>query len=227
MMLGMPTFKNYLYVVATSGFYAALCFCALILAGSFNLPFFYLVFGAQLLVGNVGSLLLHPDLIAERIKPKGKDKDPLGPSIISFLWLSQFLVACMDIGHWNRFDNVPVALQAVSLVLMTAGWSMMLWSMLTNMYFSSAIRLQQDRGQTVIDTGPYGWIRHPGYAFSVVGFLTEGLALGSWLTLVPALLIVAQLAYRTVLEERMLQPGLPGYSEYSQRVRYRWIPGLW
>jgi protein-S-isoprenylcysteine O-methyltransferase Ste14 len=223
----MPTLKNWLYVIATSGFYAALCFAALCLAGSFDLPFFYLVFGSQLFVGNIASLTLHPDLIAERIKPRGKDKDPVGTPLISFLWMSQFLIACMDVGHWHRFDNVPVVVQVAALLLMTAAWSIVLWSMLTNMYFSSAIRLQQDRGQTVIDTGPYGWMRHPGYAFSVIGFLTEGVALGSWLTIVPALLIVAHLAYRTVLEEKMLQPGLPGYSEYSQRVRFKWIPGLW
>ena len=225
--MAKPSLKNYFYVLATSGFYAALCFAALALAGSFELPFFYLVFGSQMLVGNVGSLFLHPDLIAERIKPKGKDKDPLGTPVVGFLWMSQFLIACMDVGHWHRFDNVPVAVQLVALILMIAAWSMVLWTMLTNMYFSSAIRLQEDRGQTIIDTGPYAWMRHPGYAFSVVGFITEGIALGSWLTILPALLIVAHLAYRTHLEEIMLQPGLAGYSEYSKRVRYKWIPGLW
>ena len=133
----------------------------------------------------------------------------------------------MDVGHWHVASSVPFAVQLLAFVLMTTAWSCVLWSMVANMYFSSAIRLQEDRGQKVVAGGPYAWMRHPGYAFSSIGFLTEGIALGSWLTIIPTIFIVSHLVYRTILEERMLQPGLPGYAEYAAKVPFKWIPGVW
>ncbi len=87
--------------------------------------------------------------------------------------------------------------------------------------------MQEDRGQTLVSEGPYKWVRHPGYSFASIAFITESLALGSWLSLIPALLITAYLGYRTVLEESMLVAELEGYVDYAVQVRYKWIPGVW
>jgi protein-S-isoprenylcysteine O-methyltransferase Ste14 len=97
-----------------------------------------------------------------------------------------------------------------------------------NRFFSSVVRIQTDRGQHVVTTGPYAVIRHPGYLAGIVVVLASGVALGSWIaaafisvTTLPFLL------YRAITEDRILQAELPGYRDYAQRVRWRLIPGIW
>ncbi len=207
--------------------YAAIGYLVFLLAGRRDLPFFWAVLISQLLIGIVASLMLSPELIAERARPKGKDKDPFGVLVLSVLCLAQLAVAALDLGRWHITDNVPFMLQCAAFILQALGWIAFYWSMLANKFFSSAIRIQEDRGQVVVSSGPYRYIRHPGYAFASLAFITESIALGSWLSVLSAFPIAAYLFYRTILEERMLHTSLPGYSEYSQRVRYRWIPGVW
>lgn len=89
------------------------------------------------------------------------------------------------------------------------------------------MRIQTDRGQTVIDRGPYAIVRHPGYASAIPLLVGWALALGSVWALLPAVLAVLLLILRTRWEYQMLQAELPGYKEYTQRVRYRLLPGLW
>ncbi len=216
-----------LHIGVTIIFYGALAAGIILLAGTPRLPFFWAVLAVQLLTGIIGILTLDPDLLSERMRPRGKDKDPLGPAVLTILFLLHLGLGALDAGRWHLTDSVPFALQAFALVFCAAGWGALLWSMVVNKFFSSAIRLQPDRGQLVIEAGPYQFIRHPGYAFASVGFLTEGLVLGSWLSELPVLLIVFYLIYRTILEEQLLRKELAGYEEYSQRVRFRWIPGLW
>ncbi len=101
------------------------------------------------------------------------------------------------------------------------------WAMLTNRFFSSAVRLQPDRGQHVVTAGPYRLVRHPGYSGGLLLLLSIGIALGSWIAVVPILLIVPFMVRRTLIEERMLAGALPGYANYMQRVRSRIVPGVW
>ena len=107
-----------------------------------------------------------------------------------------------------------------------AGYGLALWAMLANRFFSSVIRHQVDRGHYVITTGPYRYVRHPGYTGIIVGVLCSGLALGSWLALVPAGVFVLLILRRTVVEDRFLHEHLDGYAEYAGRVPNRLIPGL-
>jgi protein-S-isoprenylcysteine O-methyltransferase Ste14 len=207
--------------------YAAIGYGVFLLAGRRDLPFFWAVLSSQILIGTVGSLMLSPELIAERVRPKGKDKDPFGVLVLSVLCVAQLAIAALDVGRWHITDNVPFTLQCAAFILQTLGWIAFYWSMFTNKFFSSAIRIQEDRGQIVVSSGPYQYIRHPGYAFGSLAFITESIAFGSWLSVLPALLIAAYLFYRTILEERMLNTSLPGYTEYAKKVRYRWIPGVW
>lgn len=78
----------------------------------------------------------------------------------------------------------------------------------------------------MIDSGPYALVRHPGYSGAVLMFLGEALAMGSWLSVGMAILSILVLLRRTLLEEKMLRQGLPGYVEYAARVRFRWFPYL-
>jgi protein-S-isoprenylcysteine O-methyltransferase Ste14 len=89
------------------------------------------------------------------------------------------------------------------------------------------VRVQAERAQRVIDTGPYAIVRHPMYAAAMLYLFGMPLLLGSWYGLVAVLLILALVAPRAVMEERLLQRDLPGYASYMARVRYRLIPYIW
>jgi protein-S-isoprenylcysteine O-methyltransferase Ste14 len=107
------------------------------------------------------------------------------------------------------------------------GYALVAWSTVVNRFYSPAVRIQEDRGQEVITSGPYRFVRHPGYIGWILFFLFSGLALGSWLSVLPTLVVVAVTIRRTVIEDRMLHGSLKGYTEYAQNVRYRLIPGVW
>jgi protein-S-isoprenylcysteine O-methyltransferase Ste14 len=99
--------------------------------------------------------------------------------------------------------------------------------MISNAYFSTAVRIQADRGQQVCRSGPYRYVRHPGY----VGFFFQALSvpimLGSLWALLFAIPAGVLMVIRTYLEDNMLKEELPGYSEYTQEVKYRLLPGVW
>lgn len=191
------------------------------------MPWLWAVIASQTVIAIVGSLILPADLIAERMKPKGRDEDALGVPVLTVLCLAQLIIAVLDTSKWHISDSVPYAVQLVALCLQALGWIGLYWSMYVNKYFSSAIRMQEDRGHTIITDGPYKFVRHPGYAFATMGFLSVSLALGSWLSILPAFGLVGWMAYRTLLEEKMLRENLPGYVEYTQQTKYRWLPGVW
>jgi protein-S-isoprenylcysteine O-methyltransferase Ste14 len=116
---------------------------------------------------------------------------------------------------------------AVGYALLAAGVIFMTWAQAVNKFFEPTVRIQTDRGQTVIDTGPYAVVRHPGYASWLP--LSAGLALclGSVWALIPAGLSSLVLIVRTHWEDQTLHAELPGYKEYAQRVRYRLLPWVW
>jgi len=102
------------------------------------------------------------------------------------------------------------------------------WVMTSNPFFEKTARIQADRGQRVIDTGPYAFIRHPGYLGGILGFVAgTPLMLGSWWSFVPAGAAALCLVLRTALEDAMLRRELPGYAEYATRVRSRLVPWIW
>jgi protein-S-isoprenylcysteine O-methyltransferase Ste14 len=103
----------------------------------------------------------------------------------------------------------------------------LLWAMHVNRFFSSVVRIQTERGHHVITTGPYRWVRHPGYAAAPLMILASGLGLGSWLATLIALAGVPLLMVRTRNEEAVLQRDLPGYADYAQQVRFRLVPLIW
>jgi protein-S-isoprenylcysteine O-methyltransferase Ste14 len=102
-----------------------------------------------------------------------------------------------------------------------------LWAMASNPFFATTVRIQAERGHTVASSGPYQWIRHPGYAGSLVYTLMTPLVLCSWWTVIPAVLTIALIILRTGLEDQTLKTELPGYEEYAGRVRHRLVPGVW
>jgi protein-S-isoprenylcysteine O-methyltransferase Ste14 len=112
-------------------------------------------------------------------------------------------------------------------VILASGLELMSWAMIVNAYFSTAARVQTERGQTVCRTGPYRVVRHPGYAGAIQQSLGTPFLLGSAWALIAAVVAVVAIVARTILEDRMLQAELPGYAAYAREVRYHLIPGIW
>jgi hypothetical protein len=123
--------------------------------------------------------------------------------------------------------QMSVANPLWGLAVVAAAYALILWAMRVNRSFSSVVRIQFDRGQRVVATGPYSFIRYPGYSAGILIVLASGIALGSWLA--TALLVVTTLPflfYRAITEDCVLLAELPGYREYAGRVRWRLIPGV-
>jgi protein-S-isoprenylcysteine O-methyltransferase Ste14 len=142
--------------------------------------------------------------------------------ILVILWI----VTALDGGRY-RWSFIPLGVQLIGwLLLILAG--LMVWHvMMTNAYLSSWARLQEDRGQVVVQEGAYRRIRHPMYLGIIMAFLGIPLALGSWWAMIPGTVIVGLFVYRTYREDLMLIQGLAGYAEYTESVRYRLLPGIW
>jgi len=111
--------------------------------------------------------------------------------------------------------------------VLAASLALLSLAMTTNRFFSSAIRIQSDRGHHVVRAGPYAIVRHPGYLAMIVFVPAEALALGSWYGLSLALVYSAAIAWRVSVEDRYLRGRLDGYVEYASDVRYRLVPGVW
>jgi protein-S-isoprenylcysteine O-methyltransferase Ste14 len=126
--------------------------------------------------------------------------------------------------HWSR---VSAGLQVFGALLLLASFYLFFLVYRENTFLSPLVRVQAERGQTVISTGPYRYVRHPMYAAALLLMLGTPLLLGSWYGVLGGLLLMLGIARRAVLEERTLRAGLPGYTEYMQRVRYRLVPYVW
>ena len=171
-------------------------------------------------------LWLDPDLARERMRPGGK-KPPLALRLISAVLFVHWIIAGLDHGRFHWSDTVPARLQWTALIALAAGYAFCLWAMRVNRFFSSIVRIQNDRGQVVITTGPYAIIRHPGYLAGIIIMIASGLAVNSWIA--AAMLMVCALPFllhRVITEDRVLLAELPGYREYAERVRWRLLPGI-
>lgn len=172
-------------------------------------------------------LWLDPDLARERMRPGGK-RPPIGLQLFSAVLFAHWIIAGLDHGRFHWSDSVPRWLQWLGLIALAAGYALCLWAMHVNRFFSSVIRIQDDRGQVAITSGPYAVIRHPGYLAGIIIVIASGLALDSWLaTAFLAVCALPFLFYRTIAEDRVLRTELPGYRDYAAQVRWRLVPGVW
>jgi protein-S-isoprenylcysteine O-methyltransferase Ste14 len=196
-------------------------------AGTFAIPAFWVYLAIMGAVFVASLTMLDPELLQERMHPGGQPP-PLGLKIFTIVLFVHFMIAGLDRGRLHLSDTVPPWLQAIALAVLAATYALVLWAMRVNRFFSSVVRIQSDRGQFVVTTGPYAVIRHPGYLAGILVIVASGIALGSWLA--AALLIVTSLPfllYRAITEDRVLLAQLPGYRDYAARVRWRLIPGVW
>ncbi len=187
---------------------------------------------AAILISHVLILVpINPELLAERSRgirqegAKGWDK-----------WVATFaagmgtvptwIVAALDVRfEWSA--SLPLALHIGGLVGFVLGWALFMWAMGANAFFSEAVRIQEERGHTVVTDGPYRYVRHPGYVGAILALLAIPLLLGSLWALIPAGIAAIGYVVRTALEDKMLREELDGYTEYAQQTRYRLLPTIW
>ncbi len=219
-----------LFVHALLKFIAGLLLCGLLVfvpAGTFAYPggwlFCGLLFVPMLLFGAV-LLLRAPELLEKRLDHREQERTQRGVVAMSgLIFLIGFVVAGLDFRcDWSQ---MPVWVTAVGAVLLLLSYGMYMEVMRENAYLSRTVKVHE--GQTVVDTGLYGVVRHPMYAATVVLFLSIPIVLGSWWAFGVFLLYIPVIAVRILNEETVLRTGLVGYEAYMKKVRYRLIPFLW
>jgi protein-S-isoprenylcysteine O-methyltransferase Ste14 len=136
------------------------------------------------------------------------------------------VTAALDAGRF-RWSAMPIVVQVIGAAAVGAAVGVVWWCAAANHFLSTRSRIQSERGHTVVQDGPYRFVRHPMYAARTVLIIGAALTLGSWIALVPAALIAFLLVLRTSLEDRMLTTELPGYRRYAKHVPERLVPGLW
>jgi protein-S-isoprenylcysteine O-methyltransferase Ste14 len=120
-----------------------------------------------------------------------------------------------------------LALQALGLAMYLLSTGFIMWVFHENSFAAPVVKVQAERHHRVISSGPYAWVRHPMYSSVMLFFIGTPLLLGSWWGLAMAPLFAVLFAIRARIEERTLLASLPGYADYTTRVRYRLVPGLW
>jgi protein-S-isoprenylcysteine O-methyltransferase Ste14 len=192
------------------------------------------VFIGVVLVGAVGSLVGlsgHKGLLAERLKPPVQKGQPLADKILLVLYLTTFFGSIafipLDVFRFHLMGKPGTFVSSLGLALLIAGWWVAYLALRENAFAAPVVKHQEERQQTVIDTGVYSIVRHPMYAGG--SLLTVGAPL--WLGSYPAALLasvpIGTLALRIVFEERFLRRELKGYESYTKRVPYRLVPFLW
>lgn len=193
------------------------------------------VYAALMIFSNLGSRILaakiNPGILAERAKSmQAKDAKiwdkKLAPLVGMFGPILVLLVSSLDARFgWN--PHLERGMTTLGLVIMTLGLLFSTWAFLENKFFSGIVRIQTDRGHHVVKSGPYRFVRHPGYAGAIWMYLGIPIYFDAIWGLLPALGLLAAFILRTALEDKTLQDELPGYKEYTQKTKYRLLPGVW
>lgn len=199
-------------------------------AGTLDWPRAWLFCGAFLVftcAAIIWILRTTPELMV--VRQKFQKGTQAWDAIVASLSVLLFALILPIAGFDYRFgwSAAPDWVVYIGVGLFALGYFGVTWAQSTNRHFEATVRIQTDRDHKVIDTGPYAFIRHPGYAFALP--LAAGMALivGSLFALIPVAIAMLLLAGRTLGEEAVLRKGLPGYTEYAQRVRWRWLPFVW
>ncbi|WP_407118475.1 methyltransferase family protein [Bradyrhizobium sp. LMG 9283] len=224
-MIARLLLQNTIFTVATG----ALLFAS---AGTLHWPSAWVFLITSALLGPLCGWWLYrldPALLAERLRPViQRDQPPADKGFITALiaaMLAWLVVMGLD-RRWLASD-MPIALQVLGFVLFLLCTLFTMSVFRENSFAAPVVKLQAERAQRVISTGPYAHVRHPMYSGMILFFAGLPLLLGSWWGLAMAPLFLVLLVVRIRIEERTLREGLPGYTDYAARVRYRLIPGVW
>jgi protein-S-isoprenylcysteine O-methyltransferase Ste14 len=222
--------KALLEVLAEFAVFAALLFvCAGTLLWPAGWAFMALFFGFALVIV---LWLAHkePELLQERMSSPMQRGQPLWDKVfvaaVMVLFVAWLIVMPLDAVRFG-WSEVPDWLQILGGLGVVLSFYIMFLTFRENAYLALVVKVQQERGQSVVSTGPYRYVRHPMYASMFLFFPGSALLLGSWWGLLLCVVLLGLLVWRIPLEERMLENGLDGYDEYARKVRYRLIPRVW
>lgn len=169
------------------------------------------------------------ELIKERNKPgkdaKNWDKKILGLSAL--VTIIAYAAAGLDSGRFHRPMHLNLGICLLGIVMVFIGQLLFLFAKKTNAFFSSIVRIQNDRGHTVCDIGLYKFIRHPGYLGMIISWIGFPLVIASTWTIIPVGVAIILLMVRTNLEDALLTKELSGYGEYAKKTRFKLIPFIW
>ncbi len=190
---------------------------------------FFVLFLGFFLAVNVWLLRRNPGLFRERMRLRTSDQkgwDKLLFPVVGVFPLAWLVFISLDATrfHWSP---VPVWLQAAGAAILAFSFYLFALTFRENSYLSPVVRIQEERGHSVVSSGPYHYVRHPMYAGILIFVVGTTLLLGSWYGLLVGLPFAATLMRRAVLEERTLRKELQGYADYMAQVKYRLIPYVW
>ena len=222
--------KALLEVLAEFAVFAALLFVS---AGTLLWPagwaFMALFFGFALAIV-LWLAREDPELLAERMSSPIQRGQPLWDKVfvvtVLLLFVAWLIVMPLDAVRFG-WSEVPDWLQLLGALGLLLSFYIMFLTFRENAYLALVVKLQEEKGQSVVSTGPYRYVRHPMYASMFLFFPATALLLGSWWGLLLCPVILGLLVWRTTLEDRLLQNELAGYDAYARNVRYRLIPGIW
>ncbi len=192
------------------------------------------VYAAISFVGFVVSRYLagrrHPELLVERGQylqnPNPEPWDQYLSPLSAWGGVLILVAAGFDM-RWGPSAQFGLVIKIIAIILVLGGYALGAYALIVNQYFSGLVRIQAEHGHHVINSGPYRWVRHPGYVGALVTYLSIPFLLDSWWALLPAFLLSIIIFLRTFLEDQFLQEKLPGYKRYTKEIRYRLIPWIW
>jgi protein-S-isoprenylcysteine O-methyltransferase Ste14 len=179
--------------------------------------------------GTIWVMRKNPALLPARAQWHFREMRPFDRVFIGLLfplYLAQPILAGLDAVRY-RWTSMPFWTVYAGMFLLACGMGIVTWAMLVNPFAEAVVRIQQDRKQTTVTTGPYEYVRHPMYFGAIAMFLATGLVFGSWWAMVIGLAMSLLFVWRTAMEDGILMHDLPGYREFATRTPYRLIPGLW
>jgi protein-S-isoprenylcysteine O-methyltransferase Ste14 len=221
-------FKRIAQVTVYLVVYAAIFFG---ISGRFDIPQAWAFFGCYFVYTVIMALVIrNPALFKERsrgMQSVTQSWDRVILTINALGMVGMYIVAALDIGRYGWGPRAEPPVIVGGFCLFYTGGAILAWTMRTNTFFSTVVRIQAERGHRAITTGPYRIVRHPGYVGMLMMIAATPLALGSYWAFIPAAIAGAAMVVRTGKEDALLHRELEGYTEFAQRTRSRLIPGVW
>ncbi len=202
-------------------------------AGTTDVPRGWLFIGMTAIHVWAGAIILaiyNPVVCNERQDwAKKKDSKKWDVYVVLTYGLLQFYIQTylMGLDVANGWSHLGMEFVIPGIAMFLASVVLIVWAMTENRFFEVTVRIQKDRNQKVVSSGPYKYVRHPGYVAAILWACAGPFIVGSAVGLIPGVLVVALMALRTHLEDGILHKELKGYPEYAKKVRYRLLPGVW
>lgn len=202
-------------------------------AGTVNWLWGWLMLGIVIVFMAAHPLILipiNPALLVERekgIRTQGvKDWDRWLAPLAAGLPIAGWIVAGIGL-RMDWTPGFPLSCHIAGSLVNICGYALFLWAMVSNAFFAEGVRIQEERGHEVVSSGPYRFVRHPGYTGAILAAISTALILGSWWALIPCGLSALLYVLRTYLEDNTLKEELTGYLDYMEQTHFRLIPGIW